>query len=63
MKSRIWPQLITFLQEELALPAASIQLALKQCESQLHILPIVLWQYGLVTTEQLDQIFDWMEAA
>jgi Protein of unknown function (DUF2949) len=24
---------------------------------------MVLWQYGLITIEQLDQVFDWMEKA
>ncbi len=63
MKTTARPQLIRFLQEELAIPGAAIRLALKQCQEQLHILPIALWQYGLVTTEQLDRIFDWMETA
>lgn len=27
------------------------------------LLPIILWQYGLVTLEQLDQILDWLETA
>jgi hypothetical protein len=26
-------------------------------------LPMILWQYGLVTLEQLDRIFDWLETA
>jgi hypothetical protein len=26
-------------------------------------LPMVLWQYGLVTLEQLDKIFDWLSEA
>jgi hypothetical protein len=25
--------------------------------------PMILWQYGLVTLEQLDRIFDWLETA
>jgi len=24
---------------------------------------MLLWQYGLVTLEQLDQIYDWLEAS
>jgi len=28
-----------------------------------NLLPMVLWQYGLITIEQLDQVFDWMEKA
>jgi hypothetical protein len=58
-----WTNLIQFLQDELALPKAAIALALKHCEQKINLLPIVLWQYGLVTLKQLDQIFDWLEAS
>ena len=54
-------QLIRFLKEELAIPADSITLALQQCERMPNLLPMILWQYGLVTLAQLDQIFDWLE--
>jgi len=55
--------LIRFLQEELSIAPASIQVALKHCEQDPGPLPMILWQYGLVTLEQLEQIYDWMEAA
>lgn len=55
--------LIHFLQEELALPETSIQLALGHSEQTPNLLPMILWQYGLVTLEQLDKIFDWLETA
>jgi len=54
--------LIQFLQNELAIPAESISVALRQDEP-LNLLPMVLWQYGLVSLEQLEQIFDWMEVS
>lgn len=54
-------QLIRFLKDDLALPADSIALALHQCERMPNLLPMILWQYGLVTLAQLDQIFDWLE--
>jgi Protein of unknown function (DUF2949) len=63
MQSSRWTRLIDFLQNELALPKAAIALAVNHCEQKLNLLPIVLWQYGLVTLEQLDQIFDWLEAS
>lgn len=53
--------LIRFLREEMALPAAAIELAERQSEQNTTALPMVLWQYGLVTLAQLDQIFDRME--
>lgn len=59
MKSR----LISFLQEELAVPAASIALAQRQGEQDPTLLPMILWQYGLVTLSQLEQVFDWLETA
>jgi hypothetical protein len=56
-------RLIRFLQEELAIPTASITLALRHGEQTPSLLPMVLWQYGLVTLKQLEQIFDWLETA
>ncbi|MCU0518492.1 MAG: DUF2949 domain-containing protein [Oscillatoria sp. Prado101] len=56
-------RLIQFLQEELAVPAAAISIVLRHREYSLNLLPVMLWQYGLVTTEQLDRIFDWLETA
>lgn len=56
-------RLINFLQEELAVPAASIALALRHHESESSWLPIILWQYGLITLQQLNQVFEWMETA
>jgi len=55
-------RLIRFLRRELLVPKEAIAIALKREDSTPHLLPIILWQYGLVTLEQLDQIFDWLEA-
>ena len=55
------PQLINFLQEDLAIPADSIAIALRKCQQTPCQLPMILWQYGLITTQQLAQIFDWLE--
>ncbi len=54
-------RLIHFLQEELAISTASIAVALRHSEQDPGPLPMILWQYGLVTLEQLDQIYDWLE--
>lgn len=56
-------RLIYFLRDELAIPSASIELAVRHQPAALNLLPMVLWQYGLVTLKQLDQIFDWLETA
>ena len=55
-------KLIRFLQDDLAISASSMTIALKQVEHNPGPLPMILWQYGLVTIEQLDRIYDWMEA-
>jgi hypothetical protein len=54
-------RLIQFLQDELGLPTAAIALATRHNEPIPHLLPMILWQYGLVTLDQLNQIFDWLE--
>ncbi|MBV9385637.1 MAG: DUF2949 domain-containing protein [Chroococcidiopsidaceae cyanobacterium CP_BM_ER_R8_30] len=54
-------QLLNFLQEELAVPAAALKLALKQAnEEDMSQLPMILWQYGLVTLPELEKVFDWL---
>lgn len=63
-------KLFRFLQDEVGLPAAEIATAerlLKRLEPQkpeyaINLVPIVLWQYGLLNLEQLDRVFDWLEA-
>ncbi|WP_309739589.1 DUF2949 domain-containing protein [Chamaesiphon sp. OTE_20_metabat_361] len=56
------PQIVNFLCQDLKLPNDSVQLALKQTQSARGTLPIVLWQYGLVTLSQLDRIFELFES-
>jgi hypothetical protein len=51
------------LQEELSISGASISIALRHSKQDPGPLPMILWQYGLVTLEQLDQIYDWLEQA
>lgn len=62
MKPSMPTRLTSFLKQELAIPDAWIALAQRQNESE-SLLHIVLWQYGLLTLEQLEQVFDWMETA
>ena len=56
-------QLIQFLREELALPETAIAMAMRHQDSASNQLPIILWQYGLITINDLDRIFDWMETS
>lgn len=63
MKSTLLQKLICFLRDELAIPSTSIDLAVRHHPETANLLPMILWQYGLVTLEQLDRIFDWLETA
>ncbi|MEM8808663.1 MAG: DUF2949 domain-containing protein [Cyanobacteria bacterium P01_G01_bin.38] len=56
-------KLVSFLKEELSISPASIETALRHCEQDPGPLPMVLWQYGFVSLKQLEQIYDWLEAA
>lgn len=63
MNSSPQVRLIQFLKAELRIPEAAIDTALRQHRAPCGPLPMVLWQYGFITLEQLDRIFDWLETA
>ncbi|MFH7026643.1 MAG: DUF2949 domain-containing protein [Heteroscytonema crispum UTEX LB 1556] len=63
MESSKFAQLLKFLQEDMAIPVDDLQLALRHTEQTPSLLPMILWQYGLVTLNQLDRIFDWLEGS
>ena len=56
-------QLLDYLQGELAISNSAIAVALRHGEQDASQLPMVLWQYGLVTLEQLNLIFDWLDGS
>ncbi|MBD2232103.1 DUF2949 domain-containing protein [Phormidium tenue] len=56
-------RLLEFLQGDLALSANSIELGLRQSQGTPSLLPMVLYQYGFVTTHELGRIFSWLETA
>ncbi len=55
-------QLLQFLEQDLELPSHSIQMALRRLEQDPGPIPIVLWQYGLISLDQLNQIYDYLES-
>ncbi|MCG9893546.1 MAG: DUF2949 domain-containing protein [Thermosynechococcaceae cyanobacterium MS004] len=56
-------KLLKFLKDELLLPKDSIDLALRHEAQDSGPLPIILWQYGLISLDQLSKIYDWQETA
>jgi Protein of unknown function (DUF2949) len=62
MKPNIYAKFIKFLKEELALSNDSIEIVQRAVEEQPAPIPMILWQYGLVTLEELDRIYDWLHS-
>lgn len=54
--------LVRFLEDDLSIPQESVRVALRHPEHPTQ-LPMILWQYGLITLEQLDRVFAWLEVA
>ena len=54
------PNLIQYLQQDLGLSEAALALVSRQQQRTVTELPIVLWNHGLISLEQLGSIFDWM---
>jgi len=63
MAPATYSRFIHFLEKDLAISAASISVALRRREQDPGPLPMILWQYGLITLQQLNQIYDWLETA
>lgn len=53
-------ELLNFLYNELELSEKDVAVAFKHQEFDNGPLPMLLWQYGLVDLEQLEQILDWL---
>jgi Protein of unknown function (DUF2949) len=55
------PRLLQYIKQDLGLSEAALALVSRQQQPTVTELPIVLWNHGLITLEQLGSIFDWME--
>ena len=51
-----------FLQRRLGLSTNALNLGIRQAELEQAPLPIVLWSFGLLSLEQLQQVLDWQNA-
>lgn len=61
MMNPMSPKFIDFLQQDLAIPSESINLVLRDKQAMPHQFPMLLWQYGLVDKQQLEDVFDWLD--
>ena len=55
-------QLLDFLQRRLGLSNNALTLGLRQAELEQAPLPVVLWSFGLLSLDQLQQVLDWQDA-
>jgi hypothetical protein len=53
------PALLRYLRSELGLSDNALQLGLKQSDLEQAPLPVVLWRFGLISLDQLDQLLHW----
>ena len=51
--------LLHFLQRRLGLRPSALELGQRQAELEQAPLPIVLWSFGLLSLQQLEEVFDW----
>lgn len=54
-------ELNQFLQDELTISSTEIDLVMQKKEELNAPIPMLLWQYGLVSRSGLERVFDWLE--
>jgi hypothetical protein len=54
-------ELVRYLRQELGLGENALNLGLKQAQLEQAPLPVVLWRFGLISLEQLDQVLAWQD--
>ena len=54
--------LLQFLQRRLGLSPSALDLGQRQAELEQAPLPIVLWSFGLLDLQQLEDVFDWQNS-
>ena len=58
MEDKLLENIITFLKNDLGMKYRSIELGIKISNRDKTSLPISLWSYGLISTEELDKLYE-----
>ena len=53
-------KIISFLKDEVGIDESSIELGIKLSIKNNTPLPILLWNYGILTIEELDQLYSFL---
>ena len=60
MTSKISNKVLLYLNRELGLSYSSIHLGIKLSKRNNTSLPLALWSYSLITTDELDKLYDFL---
>ena len=60
MNNYLYKEMIIYLFNELGLEESSIELGLKLSIKNKTTLPILLWSYGMITIEELDNLYSFL---
>tara|TARA_B100000900_G_scaffold10842_1_gene8952 strand:+ start:1438 stop:1626 length:189 start_codon:yes stop_codon:yes gene_type:complete len=60
MNSKISSKVLIYLNKELGLSYSSIHLGIKLSMKNNTSLPLALWSYSLITTDELDRFYDFL---
>ena len=60
MHNNLYKEMIIYLLNEVGLEESSIELGLKLSIKNNTPLPILLWSYGMLTIEELDELYSFL---
>ena len=60
MNSKISSKIIIYLNKKIGLSYSTIHLGIKLSKRNNTTLPLALWSYSLITTDELDKIYDFL---
>ena len=60
MNSKISNKVIIYLNKKIGLSYSTIHLGIKLSERNNTTLPLALWSYSLITTDELDKLYDFL---
>ena len=60
MNSKISNEVIIYLNKKIGLSYSTIQLGIKLSKRNNTSLPLALWSYSLITTDELDKIYNFL---
>ena len=60
MNDFLYKEMIIFLLDEIGLEESSIELGLKLSMKNKTQLPVLLWSYGMLTIDELDNLYSFL---